>query len=114
MLQNGALLINSADPAEHPAPTGMCPVVKQQDRKCLIETEYSKSARLFFFFSRGILKYGFIFLLAQGCLESQLTMSPVQANPCTEAHMFCVETGVIAGSGSYCLFVKGHRIHIIN
>lgn len=40
--------------------------------------------------------------------ESELT-----TNPRAEVHMFCVETGVIAGSGSYCLVMKGHQIHII-
>lgn len=56
----------------------------------------------------------FLFFCLLGDFESELTTNPVQANPCAEVHMFCVETGVIAGSGSYCLVVKGHQIHIIN
>lgn len=31
--------VNGAVLAEHPTPTGMCSVVKQHERKCLIEAE---------------------------------------------------------------------------
>lgn len=80
----------------------------------LVQTEYSKSARFTIFFFKGNIKICFCFSACSGMLESQLTMSPGQANLCTEVHMFYVETGVITGSGSYCLYMKGHQIHIIN
>lgn len=92
----------------------MCPVQKQQDEMYLVQTEYSKSARFTIFFFKGNIKICFCFSACSGMFESQLTMSPGQANLCTEVHMFYVETGVITGSGSYCLYMKGHQIHIIN
>lgn len=84
MLQNGALHVNSADPAEHPAPTGLRPVVKQGGRKCLIE--HSKSAGLILFLNKSTQRCFCFFSACSGMFESELTRSPVQANLCTSPY----------------------------
>lgn len=111
MLQKGAWHANSADPAEHPAPMGPCPVVKQRGRKCLVE--HSKSAGLILFLNERTQKM-FCFSCLLRDAGAGADEEPRPDKPLHRVHMVCVETGVTAGSGSYCLFVKGHQIHIIN